>query len=109
MDGLIASGYNRQMKRASVSEAKNGLSAVLTEVRHGETVLITHRGKPVAQIKPYEAAELTDDAAKLAKQEVADPPQASLDIVSFLAAPVPRIPEGWGASRLVVAERDESR
>ena len=97
------------MRRASVSEAKNSLCAVLSEVRHGETVLITHRGKPVAQIEPYKAAELTDDAAELAKQEVADPPQASLNIASFLAAPVPRIPEGWGVSRLVVAERDESR
>ena len=33
------------MKSASVSEAKNGLTALLDEVRRGETVLITHHGK----------------------------------------------------------------
>ena len=36
------------MKSASVSETKNRLSALLDEVRRGETVLITHHGKPVA-------------------------------------------------------------
>ena len=45
------------MKRASVSEAKNGLSGLLDEVRSGETVLITHHGKPVARIEAYSAAE----------------------------------------------------
>ena len=42
------------MKKASVSEAKNGLSALLDEVRQGETVLITHHGKPVARIESYQ-------------------------------------------------------
>lgn len=39
------------MRSASMSEAKNGLSALLDEVRRGETVLITRRGKPVARIE----------------------------------------------------------
>ncbi len=97
------------MKRASISEAKNALSRFLSDVRSGETVLITHHGKPVAQIKPYDTAELTADAAamELARQEVIDPPQASLDLERFLSAPVPRLPEGCSASRFIVSERGE--
>jgi prevent-host-death family protein len=44
------------MKRASVSEAKNQLSALLDRVRHGESVLITDRDQPVAQLVPAGSA-----------------------------------------------------
>ena len=98
------------MKRASVSEAKNKLSALLAHVRRGETVLVTHRGKPIAQIRPCAADELTDEAAaRLVQQDLADPPQASLDMATFLATPLPRLPEACSASRLIAAERDENR
>ena len=99
------------MKSASVSETKNRLSALLDEVRRGETVLITHHGKPVARIEPYSAAELTVDeaAAALVQAGVADPPRATLDVDRFLAAPVPRLAEGLSASRVIVSERDEGR
>jgi len=40
------------MKRASVTDAKNGLSALLDRVRHGESILIEDRGIPVAQLNP---------------------------------------------------------
>lgn len=98
------------MRRASVSEAKNSLSALLSEVRRGETVLVTHRGKPVAQIKPCDADVVSDEtAARLVQQDLADPPQASLDIAAFKARQMPRLPEGYSASRLIRAERDENR
>ena len=99
------------MKSASVSETKNGLSALLDEVRRGESVLITHHGRPVARIEPCDTTELTADeaAAALVKRGVVDPPRAALDVDQFLAAPVPRLAEGLSASRIVVAERDEGR
>lgn len=40
------------MKIASITETKNQLSALLDAVRHGETVLITDRDKPVARLEP---------------------------------------------------------
>ena len=97
------------MKRASNSEATNGLSRFLSDVRSGETVQVTHHGKPVAQIKPYDTAELTADAAamELARQEVIDPPQALLDVEHFLSLPVPRLPEGCSVSHFIVSEQDE--
>ena len=78
-------------------------------MRSGATVPITHHGKPVAQIKSYDTAELTFDAAAmdLAGQEVIDPPQASLDVEHFLSLPVPRLPEGCSASQFIVSEQDE--
>lgn len=97
------------MKSASVTETKNNLSALLEEVRRGETVLITNHGKPVARIEPHNTAELTVDeaAAALVQRGVADPPRAVLDVDRFLAAPAPRVVEGLSASCTVVAERDD--
>ena len=45
-------GYGSQMKTASISEAKNRLSAPIGLVRRGETVQITDRGNPVARRVP---------------------------------------------------------
>lgn len=40
------------MATASITEAKNGLSALLDRVKAGESVIITDRGVPVARIEP---------------------------------------------------------
>ena len=40
------------MKTVSVSDAKNGLSGLLREVRGGATVVITDRGVPIARLAP---------------------------------------------------------
>ena len=36
------------MKKATITEAKNKLSALIDRVRDGETIVITDRGRPVA-------------------------------------------------------------
>lgn len=45
-------GYYSHMHRASISDVKNGLSSYVDLVREGETVVITDRGRPVAQLVP---------------------------------------------------------
>jgi prevent-host-death family protein len=40
------------MKTASITEAKNGLSALIDRVKAGESVVITDRGIPVAVLEP---------------------------------------------------------
>lgn len=98
------------MKQISVSQAKRNLSALLAEVRGGETVLVTVRGKAVAQIKPVDTDPLTDRAAtELVEKGIAIPPRARLDLPTFLAEPRPRLPEGHSASRLIADERNEGR
>ena len=98
------------MIKASVSQTKNGLSGLLAEVRRGETVLIMHRGQPIAKITSYNPAELTDDQAmaELVRSGLADPPEA-LDVDRFLATPRPRPTDGLSVSELVAAEREEGR
>jgi len=55
-------GYNGHiMKLASVSQTKNQLSALLEQVRQGETVVITDHDRPVAKI----AAIASGDAVGL--------------------------------------------
>jgi antitoxin (DNA-binding transcriptional repressor) of toxin-antitoxin stability system len=44
--------YFRQMKRASITEAKNGLSALIDGLGRGAGVLIVDRGRPVARLEP---------------------------------------------------------
>lgn len=39
------------MKKASLTETKNRLSALIDEVREGETILVLDRGRPVAKIE----------------------------------------------------------
>jgi prevent-host-death family protein len=48
----IFRGYNSQMKTASISQAKNRLSAYIDLVRQGNRVVITDRGRPVAELAP---------------------------------------------------------
>ena len=40
------------MKKASITEAKNNLSALIDRVKGGSSVLIVDRGRPVARLEP---------------------------------------------------------
>jgi len=40
------------MKRASITEAKNNLSALIDGLKGGASVLIVDRGRPVARLEP---------------------------------------------------------
>jgi prevent-host-death family protein len=49
------------VKRASVSQTKNQLSALLEQVRQGETVVITDHDRPVAQITAVAASDVSGE------------------------------------------------
>lgn len=49
--------YTSHVKKASVTETKNGLSAILDQIKAGETFLITEHGKPVARLEPIRGSE----------------------------------------------------
>jgi prevent-host-death family protein len=55
------------MKRATITEAKNGLSALIDQVKAGETILITDRGVPVAYLSS--PAPVEDDEDRIARLE----------------------------------------
>ncbi len=45
--------------RYSIHEAKANLSAIVRAVREGRSAVITVRGEPVAEIRPYQAAPVS--------------------------------------------------
>jgi prevent-host-death family protein len=99
------------MKKASVSEAKNGLSALLQEVERGETVLITSRGRPIATLAPYDLGEVSDDEllAEMVARGVVRPPRkgAGLNLEWFHAQERPTLPPGMTAQDLIDWVREE--
>lgn len=80
------------MARASISEAKATLSALLERVRAGEEVTITDRGTPVARLVPVPAGEVDWDERleRLERRGIVTRPARRLDVEAFLARPLPR-------------------
>lgn len=57
------------MKMATITEAKNQLSALIDRVRHGETIVITDRGRPVARLVSAVTEAGDDPEGRLARLE----------------------------------------
>ena len=98
------------MKRASITEAKNQLSALIDRVRRGERVVIEDRGVPVARLDSM--LDLPgDDQGRLARLEragLARRPDAAAPRTMLKTAP-PRPSGGERLSRAVLDERAEGR
>lgn len=95
------------MKTASVTETKNRLSALLAEVRAGETIVIVDRGVPVARIEPIEAR--ADDAdGRLARLERAGLVKVGRGEASISNEP-PSPPPGMSVVEALLEERRSGR
>lgn len=57
------------MRTVTVTEAKNGLSALIDAVQGGETVLIIDRGRPVARLDSAISASRDDAGGRLVRLE----------------------------------------
>jgi prevent-host-death family protein len=96
------------MKSATITEAKNGLSALIDRVRAGESIVITDRGVPVAVLDP--APRQLDLGERLARLERAGvirrgtggPP------VELLLTPGPRLKSGASVLDALLREREQS-
>ena len=99
------------MKRTSITAAKNGLSALIDRVRHGETIVIEDRGVPVARLESVAAprgGEVEGRAARLERQGVLRP--ALAQVPKRLLTTTPPTPKrGAALSDAVVAERRDGR
>lgn len=99
------------MKKASISETKNRLSALLDRVRGGESVLIMDRGKPVARLAPVSLADAAESTAYLSQLERSGIIRLGSTKPAKLItqeAP-PRARKGASALRALVANRAEER
>lgn len=97
------------MKRATVTEAKNGLSALLDQVKAGETILITDRGVPVARLEPA-ATTVDDDEGRLARLERSGLiTRGTGDFTAFLARTPVETVDGSSVVALLLEERESGR
>ncbi len=95
------------MRTATITETKNKLSALLDLVRHGETVLITDRGTPIARIVPVAGSGGTDaDEARIARLERAGLLSRALEPPGPLPPPIP-LPPGVSVLDALLEEREE--
>lgn len=97
------------MKTANITEAKNRLSALIDQVRTGETILILDRGLPVARLEPVAAH--TDQAGRIARLERAGIVRVARELppLDLLAQPAPPLPDGSSVVRTLIEERRSAR
>lgn len=98
------------MRVVTITEAKNGLSALIDEVQTGESVVIVDRGRPVARLETAVAMTSGDDDGRLARLQRSGIVRMSAGPVAGPGTPATVRP-GTGASALdsLLEERDAHR
>jgi prevent-host-death family protein len=97
------------MRTASISEAKNRLSALIDVVKAGETVVILDRGVPVARLEPAPSAGDGDDGriARLRRAGIVSSARRTPLPPDFFDQPLPKMREGYSAVEALLQEREE--
>jgi prevent-host-death family protein len=110
VDKSFLYGHYGYVKKASISEAKNNLSALIDSVKGGSSVLIVDRGRPVARLEPVSGVASDDDhrLARLVREGVVRPARGSAPKELFTTRP-PRAKKGASALRALLDERREGR
>ena len=98
------------MKKASISEAKNMLSALIDGVKGGSPVLIVDRGRPVARLEPVGASlgGGDDRLSRLVRQGVVRPARGVAAKAVLTTSP-PRAKGGASALEALLDERRTGR
>lgn len=99
------------MKTASITEAKNRLSALIDQVRHGQAVLITDRGTPVARIESVVSGagpEAEGRLARLQRQGIVSPAGGPAP-KALLAEKPPDLRPGHSGLAALMEERSGGR
>ena len=94
---------------ATITEAKNGLSALIDQVRGGESVLIVDRGTPVARLES--AVNAQDAHGRIARLERAGSLRAARNApaLDLLSTDPPALRPGASAVAAILEERREGR
>jgi len=98
------------MKRATLTETKNNLSALVDQVRGGETIIILDRGRPVARLESMLEGQGDSEGklSRLERQGVLRRAQRRLS-GKFLSEKPPRAKKGSSALDALIEERRASR
>jgi prevent-host-death family protein len=98
------------MKKASITDAKNNLSALIDSVKSGSPVLIVDRGRPVARLEPVSGPRVDDDSrlARLVRDGIVRPARAGVP-KALIATKPPRLRAGASGVRALLEERRAGR
>jgi prevent-host-death family protein len=99
------------MKKASITEAKNNLSALIDGLKNGSSVLIVDRGRPVARLEPVTTdleADVGGRLSRLVREGIVRPGRGAPAKALFTTAP-PRPRAGASAVQALLQERREGR
>src|SRR5258708_1564654 len=98
------------MKKASITEAKNNLSALIDPVKSGSSALIVDRGRPVARLEPVTGAHAGDEGrlARLVRDGAVRPARAVLPRALFTRK-LPEPKNGASGVRALLDERRDGR
>jgi prevent-host-death family protein len=99
------------MKKASVTEAKNNLSALIDGLRGGSPVLIVDRGRPVARLEPVRVTSDSGDGGRLLRlvRDGVVRPARGPGAVALAASKPPRPKAGASGVRALIEDRRSSR
>ena len=98
------------MKTATLTETKNNLSALIDQVRHGETIMVLDRGRPVARIESAVTAnsEAEGRLARLERRGVVRRATAAMPR-ELLSQEPPSAREGASVLAALLEERETGR
>jgi prevent-host-death family protein len=111
LNGLKNPSIWLDMKKASITEAKNHLSALIAGLKKGSPVLIVDRGRPVARLEPVtRLGEGKDNGrlSRLIREGIVWPGGTPVPNSLFTAQP-PRAKADASAVAALLAERRDSR
>ena len=99
------------MKKASITEAKSNLSALIDGLKAGSPVLIVDRGRPVARLESVTSGREPDDEGRLSRlirEGIVRPGRSPFPRALFTDQP-PRLKGGASAVAMIIQERQETR
>jgi antitoxin (DNA-binding transcriptional repressor) of toxin-antitoxin stability system len=110
LDDVVTRDYIGGMKTAGVRDLKAHLSGYLRDVARGDVVLVTDRGRVVAELRPPGAGERSTSPEALRYRRLVDRgllrPAAAPGTVDWDAVPRVRLARGT-SQELLDAERGE--
>src|SRR2546425_13133500 len=99
------------MKKASITDAKNNLSALIDGLKGGSPVLIVDRGRPVARLESVSSGPPSGDdgrLTRLVRDGIVRPGRAAVSKALFVSKP-PRPKAGASGVRALIADRRAGR
>jgi prevent-host-death family protein len=99
------------MKKASITDAKNNLSALIDGLKGGTPVLIVDRGRPVARLEPVTHDLRPEDdgrLARLVRDGIVRPARAAV-AKALIARKPPRPKDGASGVRALIEDRRAGR